>query len=245
MSHRWALIVGVFLVAVCGSVQAEFFSGNDLKARLEDWELTNSSDYRGASLGAGYVVGVHDALSAIAVCSPTQVTVGQITAVTLKFMRANPEVLNLTADRVIAKSLRGTWPCSSNSSATEFFSGNNLKARLEQWDQHSDTVEAWMGVGYVAGVHDAYDHITVCTSSEVTIGQLASVTLKFMRQNPEQLEYTASTEVSKSLILVWPCKPRNEAAETGDTSSSAHQSVRPTSKPKPKSKPKSDTDSPF
>ena len=113
MTTRWTIVLGILLSAAGGFAHAEFWSGNDLKPRLENFER-DKGNYDGAT-GAGYVVGVNDALHDISVCTPTGVTVGQLVSVVLKFMRENPELLNLSADQVIERSLAAVWPCKHTS----------------------------------------------------------------------------------------------------------------------------------
>ena len=59
----------------------------------------------------GYVIGVHDALAGSAVCGGDDVTQGKVIDVVLTYMRQNPEVLDHSADRVIAAALETVWPC--------------------------------------------------------------------------------------------------------------------------------------
>ena len=121
MSARWTIVLGILLSAVAGSAHAEFWTGNDLKVRLERFQRViegkevpdpgNEQD----TLAAGYVAGVNDAVTGVSVCPPDGVTVGQLVSVVLKFMRANPELLNLTADQVVERSLAAVWPCKHSS----------------------------------------------------------------------------------------------------------------------------------
>jgi xanthosine utilization system XapX-like protein len=221
------------LLAVCGSAHAEFYSGTDLKTRLEDWTRNPSVDLVSASLGAGYVLGVHDALSGVTVCAPSGITLAQLVDVTLKYMSENPEILNLSADQVVGRRLKAVWPCGST--YTTFWAGNELKPRLEAWEREdtSNTERASLGAGYVVGVFDALSGVSVCSPGGVTVGQVAGVALKFMRANPEVLNLSADRIVSTSLKNVWPCKAR----------ASGPPRVAKKQAPKPKANPT--TDSPF
>lgn len=194
-----ALLFGLWSPA-----QAEFLSGNDLKARLED-----RNDSIASSMGLGYVIGVHDTVTGSSVCAPQGVTIGQISNATLKYMNENPEVLNVSADRVVVKAFQSLWPCAANSAKSTsryYYTGNDLKLRLEHWEQKSSERSAWVGVGYVIGVHDALDGVLVCNSDQVTVGQLASVTLKHIRENPEMLDQMGSIVTGNGMFVLWPCK---------------------------------------
>ena len=113
MTARWTIVLGILLSAVGGSAHAEFWTGNDLKLKLESWE--REDDKLDGPMAAGYVVGVYDAIEYSFVCTPDGITVEQVVSVVLKFMRENPEILNLSADRVIERSLAAVWPCKRTS----------------------------------------------------------------------------------------------------------------------------------
>jgi hypothetical protein len=105
MTARWTIVLGI-LLAAGGSAHAGFWTGNELKARLEQYERAkadNVADVDGHT-AAGYVVGVTDALDGISVCPPDRVTVGQVISIVEKFVRENPQILNLSADEEKARS---------------------------------------------------------------------------------------------------------------------------------------------
>jgi hypothetical protein len=87
---------------------AEFYRASKIKDGLEKWEAPGTP---GGSFEAGYVIGVFDVISGVNVCAPNGVTVGQVTAVVLKYMRENPQSLHLFGDAVIRTALINTWPC--------------------------------------------------------------------------------------------------------------------------------------
>jgi hypothetical protein len=96
-----------------GPVEAkgEFKSGNEIKAGLEGWVDKDSTEYVRDGVAFGYVIGVHDALSGALVCKGDDVTQRQVIDVVLKYMRQNPEVLDRSADQVVAAALTAVWPC--------------------------------------------------------------------------------------------------------------------------------------
>lgn len=99
------------IFAVPADAAGEFKSGNEIKIGLEGWVDKNSTEYVRDGVAFGYVIGVHDALSGVAVCSGENVTQGQVINVVLKFMRQNPEILDRSADQVVAAALKAVWPC--------------------------------------------------------------------------------------------------------------------------------------
>jgi hypothetical protein len=101
------------LVAACAPTWAEFHTGNKVKAGLEDWEK-KSYGFE-ANYNAGYVIGVFDAYYRVRVCSPENVTVGQVTSVVLKYMQEHPDVLHLSGDVVVLRALLNSWPCETQS----------------------------------------------------------------------------------------------------------------------------------
>lgn len=90
---------------------AEFFSGNKLKGLLEKWE--RSSPGIDGAIGAGYVVGVYDSRDGDYICPPSNasITVGQVTAMVLKYMNENPDKLHKTGDFLTVLALMKAWPC--------------------------------------------------------------------------------------------------------------------------------------
>ena len=89
----------------------EFKTGKEIKVGLEGWVDKASTEYIRDSMAFGYVIGVHDALAGSAVCGGGDVTQGKVVEVVLTYMRQNPEVLDHSADRVIAAALETVWPC--------------------------------------------------------------------------------------------------------------------------------------
>jgi hypothetical protein len=89
----------------------EFKTGKEIKVGLEGWVDKASTEYVRDSMAFGYVIGVHDALAGSAVCIGGDATQGKVVEVVLTYMRQNPEVLDHSADRVIAAALETVWPC--------------------------------------------------------------------------------------------------------------------------------------
>jgi hypothetical protein len=108
---------GLFLVLVVAFspqlATAEFKTGQDLQEGLQKWfkDPTPDGDLIEASVAFGYVVGVVDAHTDITVCPPDGATQGQLAQIAFKYLNANPEKLNLSADLLVVNSLRVVWPC--------------------------------------------------------------------------------------------------------------------------------------
>ncbi len=123
-------------------------------------------------------------------------------------------------------------------SRAEFYSGNQLKDKLEKWERldNSNAVDGSIGAGYVAGVFDVKVGVTICTPPNVTLGQVTSIVLKFLRQYPERLHLDAYLLTEVALSTTWPCKPRPSTSENapGSGQLAPEVSAAPTPKPKPK-----------
>lgn len=240
MVRAVALFLVACSVAVCTSARAEFWSGNDLKTRLEEWDHgTSSVD---AWMGAGYVLGVHDALSGKVICSGVNVTPKELIDAALKHLRDNPEVLNVTADRIVARSLKAVWPCSKDSDFAKFWRGNVIQSHLQNWSNQNteDLKNASIAAGYLNGVADAANGVVLCPPDGATNGQITAITLKVMRQKPEILDWWADRIILEALRPLWPCQASNQAA----ASTAPQAAVKPVHR-QAKPKPPPQADSPF
>jgi hypothetical protein len=96
----------IVLLAFCsGLAHAEFKDGNEL------FQLLTSRDTLDRVDALGYVTGVADALRGTIHCISANATAGQISDMTLAYLRRNPENRHLPADVIIAVVLKNTWPC--------------------------------------------------------------------------------------------------------------------------------------
>ena len=90
------------LALLCASTaNAAFFDGNALHRQMQD----------DRTLAIGFVMGVHDALDGEAVCSPVNVTSGQVTDIVAAFLVRRPEARHEKASVLVAAVLVTTWPC--------------------------------------------------------------------------------------------------------------------------------------
>ncbi len=90
----------------------------------------------------------------------------------------------------------------------EFFSGNKLLSLTTS----SSEIDLALGFGYIAGVFDLGMGTTHCAPDTVTLKQVADMTLKLLRDVPEQREKSADQFVTAAISSVWPCKKSSAPA---------------------------------
>jgi hypothetical protein len=111
-------VIWTLALCTCASMaQADFFTGNDLKARLVAWEDKSNNDSVSSSIGAGYVIGVADAFNGIYICLPASVTLGQVSAIVLKYLNQHPEDLHKWASVLSYNALIASFPCKKKNDA--------------------------------------------------------------------------------------------------------------------------------
>lgn len=76
-------------------------------------QTASGSDPTDAAIAMGYVSGVADSYQGDVVCLPTGATVGQLVAVTKKFLDEHPDQWNLPANLLVGRSLHLAFPCQS------------------------------------------------------------------------------------------------------------------------------------
>jgi len=104
-----ALLLVMLLAA--GSAQAqEFLTGNTLLSNCK------AADISSKSVCLGYVVGAHDAAAGSVICSPDNVTQGQVRDVVVRWLEANPDKRHISADRAVMIALGSVWPCANQPS---------------------------------------------------------------------------------------------------------------------------------
>lgn len=88
----------------CLSANAAYMDGNILLSKI-------NGEHGERMQAIGYIQGVHDAAHGIAVCSPENVTGGQVMQMTKNFLENVPAVRHFEADKIIITILSKTWPC--------------------------------------------------------------------------------------------------------------------------------------
>lgn len=92
----------------------------------------------------------------------------------------------------------------ASSSNAEFMSGNMLYERL-----NGNTADQMLAMGYIAGVHDAFDGISHCSPGSITVGQVTEMVKNVLRDQPQNRHFTADAFVKVALKNQWPCKKGN------------------------------------
>jgi hypothetical protein len=95
----------IIAALLCGTAHAEFFTGNDLLAKM------NGGNSYDASMALGYVTGVFDTALGVDHCAPDRVTAGQARDIVRNYLEANPSVRQYSADIHTRIALGRAWPC--------------------------------------------------------------------------------------------------------------------------------------
>jgi len=87
-----------------------------------------------------------------------------------------------------------------------FKNGNKIFDYGKETAYATPTYGAGFFMGYVMGVHDAYEGITFCAPNNVTGEQIGDIVMKYLYNNPAERNDVASTLVSRALTQAYPCK---------------------------------------
>ena len=98
-------ILGATLALASVGSQAAFFDGNDLL------QLLKSSDQLERAVGTGYVMGAVDVGRGVIICTPPNVTSGQLKDIVIDFLEKYPTVRHFTADEIIIQLGNNLFPC--------------------------------------------------------------------------------------------------------------------------------------
>lgn len=91
--------------------------------------------------------------------------------------------------------------------SAEFISGNELLSNLK-----GDLDERMFAIGYIAGVSDFLDGMTVCSPEGVTLGQIRDLIRDYLDKNPQKRHYSADSLIRNRLEQLWPCQQRGKGA---------------------------------
>jgi hypothetical protein len=92
----------------------------------------------------------------------------------------------------------------STAASATFYTGNDIKNRLDGGDTH----QGMLVLGYVAGVVDLGRGEYHCAPEGVTLGQLRDIAYASINRDPSSRHLNASVLVTLSLMEVWPCKKK-------------------------------------
>lgn len=87
----------------------------------------------------------------------------------------------------------------------EFISGNELLNNLK-----GGVDERMFAIGYIAGVSDFLDGLTVCSPNGVTLGQMRDLIRDYLEKNPDKRHYSADSLIRNRLEQLWPCQQRGK-----------------------------------
>lgn len=94
--------------------------------------------------------------------------------------------------------------CSASAHA-EYKDGNKLLEEL----MSPDVVPQMVALGYVEGVADVWQNISVCIPLNVQAKQVADVVKNYLWSNPQNRQYSADSLAIEGLKAVWPCTSNN------------------------------------
>tara|TARA_R110000868_G_scaffold196613_2_gene442579 strand:- start:1521 stop:1850 length:330 start_codon:yes stop_codon:yes gene_type:complete len=107
---KWLLYVGL-VIGVMSSASAGYRNGNNI-FKLCTTEKSDSLYYINLAECDGYITGVVDlAASEKKLCSPKQVTIGQLRDITVKWLSDNPQHRHFTANSLVIAALIEAYPC--------------------------------------------------------------------------------------------------------------------------------------
>ena len=98
---------GLALAAMVMATTAQagtFWDGNKLYSKLNG----SSTDQMH---GLGYIMGVADTMDTINICSPLNVTAGQMNDIVRQYLDAYPTLRHNAADIIVTRALSRVWPC--------------------------------------------------------------------------------------------------------------------------------------
>lgn len=98
------LVATLLSVAATSVYPSEFESGNTLYSKL-------IGDQTDRLVGMSYIVGIHDALASLTICSPEGVTKGQLADMMRNWLANNPSLRHQPASVLVNRALSGIWPC--------------------------------------------------------------------------------------------------------------------------------------
>ena len=95
--------------------------------------------------------------------------------------------------------------------------GNELLALCENLDRQPQSFKALECLDYIEGFNDAWENarnafkpaksdLDYCSPTNGTVGQMARVVLKHLRENPKDLHGNAGILAHRALAISSPCK---------------------------------------
>lgn len=93
----------------------------------------------------------------------------------------------------------------------QFYSGNDLLEKLND----TNPAQRMFALGYVAAVIDTVIDVQVCPPDQIQVGQVRDIVHRWLQNNPDKRQFTASSIVIHALKQSWPCKTQPSLAPGG------------------------------
>jgi hypothetical protein len=100
-------LISIVLLTVSTAASANFYTGNDIKSRLDGGDTSQGM------LVLGYVAGVSDLSRGEYHCAPAGVTLGQLRDIAYTAINRDPSNRHLNASVLITLALMERWPCAN------------------------------------------------------------------------------------------------------------------------------------
>jgi len=107
---KYALLLAALLAL---PAQAQMVDGNKLHNEFKKSE----KEVIRYGFTRGYLAGVYDSNAGITFCSPDEVSLGQLSNMTEKYLVDNPAIRHLPAESIIIYMLKRIWPCAKKGTA--------------------------------------------------------------------------------------------------------------------------------
>ena len=92
----------------------------------------------------------------------------------------------------------------------EFMSGNDLLSKMT-----ADVMDKMYALGYVIGVSDSVENVTVCSPANIKAGQVYDIVQNFLEANPAIRHHSADIIIRSKLEALWPCKQQGKSRGRG------------------------------
>ena len=87
--------------------------------------------------------------------------------------------------------------------AGSFWDGNKLHSKLR-----GDIGDQMQALGYIMGVADAGESVSICAPNNVTAGQMHDIMKNYLESAPAVRHLAADSLITVVLGRVWPCEKK-------------------------------------
>lgn len=85
--------------------------------------------------------------------------------------------------------------------------GNDLMSWLPDYEKSEASWGGGMFLGYVSGASEVGDGVLYCSPNSATLGQTAAIVAKYLRNNPENWNLSATSLIIGALKAAYPPCP--------------------------------------